>query len=356
MQIPAILKRWLETLATMFVAWHERRREQHALTLACENQHVVVQNVQSGGNTTHPHFRVGQEASGDLLRAARNYFVVLELPADKIVKREIAVPAQAQKFLSGVIRNQIERLSPWPPNNLVYGFNAKAGGENASVIDVRILMASRTDIDASRQLLTALGVEVDRIVANDVSIETANKDPGSVTLWSRVTDASRDRVEGTSRLIGLGIAAIAAVSLCLSLWAFVSTGLVRDESESIAARAKALQRQVQGGRTPSAAASMPPLERAWFLKEISISSVILIEALSRALPDTAYLTEIRVENATLRITGLADDAPRLLAPLEQSGHLTGVHFFAPTTRGPDGKSFRFSIEAHVEPHSKIAEE
>jgi general secretion pathway protein L len=117
-----------------------------------------------------------------------------------------------------------------------------------------------------------------------------------------------------------------------------------------------LQRQVQGGRTPSLAASSPPAERAWFLKETSVSSVILLEALSRALPESGYLTEIRLENATLRMIGLSDDAPGLLAPLEQSGHLTGVHFFAPTTRGPDGKSFRFSIEAHVEPRSKLVEE
>ena len=356
MRIAAILRRWIETLATMFVAWHERRREQHALTVAYENQDVVVRESRSGRDTTHPHFRAGQKVSADLLRGARNSFVVLEFPADKVVRRDITVPAQAQKFLSGVIRNQIERLSPWPPNNVVYGFNAEASAENASVIEVRILMASRTDIDASRHDLTALGVQVDRIVANGSTVETVDKAAGSVTLWSRLTDASRDRLEGTSRLIGLGIGATVAVSMCLSLWAFVSTGLVRDESESIAARAKALQRQVQGGRTPSSAASMPPAERAWFLKETSISSVILIEALSRALPDSAYLTEIRVENATLRMTGLADDAPGLLAPLEQSGHLTGVHFFAPTTRGPDGKSLRFSIEAHVEPRSKIAEE
>jgi general secretion pathway protein L len=358
MRIPAILRRWIETLATVFVAWHERRREQHALTVAFENQHVVVRESRSGRDITHPthpHFRAGQKVSADLLHAARNSFVVLEFPADKVVTREITVPAQAQKFLSGVIRNQIERLSPWPPNNVVYGFNAKASGEDASVIDVRILMASRTDIDASRHHLTALGVQVDRIVANGSIAGTADKAAGSVTLWSRLTDASRD-LEGASRPIGIGIGVIVAMCMCLSLWALVSTGLVRDESEGIAERAKVLQRQVQGGRTPSSAASLPPAERAWFSKETSISSVILIEALSRALPDSAYLTEIRLENATLRMTGLADDAPGLLAPLEQSGHLTGVHFFAPTTRGPGGKSFRFSIEAHVEPRSKIAEE
>ncbi len=67
------------------------------------------------------------------------------------------------------------------------------------------------------------------------------------------------------------------------------------------------------------------------------------------------MNEIRLEKESLRITGLADDAPALLAPLERSEHMTDVHFFAPTTRGPDGKLFRFSIEARVEPHIRIGE-
>ena len=353
MRIVAIFRRWIETLATVFVTWHERQREQHALTVAVENQQVVVREPPSVQDITRPHVQSGQQVSDDLLRAA---FVVLEFPADKVVRRDITVPAQARKFLSGVIRNQIERLSPWPPNNVVYGFSAEASGENASVIDVRILMASRTDIDASRHHLTTLGVQVDRIVANGSTAGTADEATVPVTLWSRSTDASRDRLKQVSRLIVLAIGVTAAMSMCLSLWALVSTGLVRDESEGIAARAQALQRRVEGGRTPSLSASLPPAERAWFLKETSISSMILIESLSRALPDSAYLTEIRLESATLRIIGVADDAPGLLAPLERSGHLTGVHFFAPTTRELDGKSFRFSIEAHVEPRNKIAGE
>ena len=106
-------------------------------------------------------------------------------------------------------------------------------------------------------------------------------------------------------------------------------------------------------RTP---ASMPPAERAWVSKEMSTSSVIVMEALSRALPDSAYVTEIRLEKENLRIVGLADDAPGLLAPLEKSKHMTDVRFFAPMARGPDGKLFRFSIEARVQPHIKIGED
>ena len=49
---------------------------------------------------------------------------MLECPADRLVTRQISVPAQAEKFLSGVVSNQIERLSPWPLNDVVYGMPA----------------------------------------------------------------------------------------------------------------------------------------------------------------------------------------------------------------------------------------
>jgi general secretion pathway protein L len=102
-------------------------------------------------------------------------------------------------------------------------------------------------------------------------------------------------------------------------------------------------------------ASIPPAERMWLQKTAAISSVVLIEALSRALPDSAHVSEIRLEKDSLRIVGLAEDAPALLAPLEKSEHMTDVHFVAPTSRGPDGKLFRFSIEAHVEPRIRMSE-
>jgi general secretion pathway protein L len=118
-------------------------------------------------------------------------------------------------------------------------------------------------------------------------------------------------------------------------------------------RARTLQRQIKG---PTPMSMLNPRERAWYAKETSPTAAIVLEALSQALPDGAYLTELRLEQGTLRMIGLTNDAPSLIAPLEQSGHLSDVRFFAPTARGPDGNLFRFNIEAHVEPHFKMAED
>jgi general secretion pathway protein L len=111
-----------------------------------------------------------------------------------------------------------------------------------------------------------------------------------------------------------------------------------------------LQRQLQGGRAAAATASADPAERAWALKETSPSGVVVLEILSRALPDQAYVTELSLQKATMRVVGLTEDAASLIAPLEGSGQFADVHFFAPSTRGPDGRLFWFHIEARVVPH------
>jgi general secretion pathway protein L len=365
MRIGAFLRRWIEILAALYLAWRESRRERRSLIVTRENQRILVRRSEP---TRDAMLRDGQAGnilatltpgagvSADVPLWAHNNFVVLEFPADKVVMRRITVPAQARKFLAGVIRNRIERLSPWPANDVVYGFAAEAGAGDAAAAEVRILMAARSDVDAARQDLAALGLPVDRVVARDSDSEATDEVTGSVTLWSRLADTSPDSLGGVARTIGIGIAAVVTASVVLSLWALASAASIRDESEEMAARSKVLQRQVQTGHTASSMASMPPAERAWLSKEISISSVIVMEALSRGLPESAYVTEIRLENENLRITGLAYDAPGLLAPLERSKHMTDVHFFAPTARGPDGKLFRFSIEARVEPRIKIGED
>jgi general secretion pathway protein L len=364
MRIVVLFRRWIEILAALLLAWRESRRERRSLIVTYENGQVVVRQSDAGRDAMLQDTRAarvtatlkpGAGIPADVSRAAQDSLVVLEFPADKVVLRRITVPEQARKFLSGVIRNQIERLSPWPVNGVVYGFSAEAGPADAAAVEVRILMAARSDVDAARRDLAALGLPVDRIVAPGSDAQATGETADQVVLWSRLADTSPDRTGSLVRTIGIGIAASMVVSVLLTAWAQISSASIRSESEDVAARAKVLQRQVQTGRSASAMASMAPAERAWLLKETSISSVILIEALSRALPEAAYVNEIRLDKESLRIMGLADDAPALLAPLEKSEHLTDVHFFAPTTRGPDGKLFRFSVEARVEPRIKIGE-
>jgi general secretion pathway protein L len=360
MRIGAIFGRWIDVLAGVLFAGREAWRARHVLIVARENDRLVVRQAEpnrdviigpaeSELNFVLAVLSAGAPVSIDVARAARKALVVLELPADAVVTRRITVPAQAREFLPGIVRNQIERLSPWQADQAVYGFDAEVSKADAATLDVRVLVTSRAVVDQARDELAAIDLPLDRIVARAEGDNT-------IVLWSRLADASPESRERARRRIALGVAASVGVSLALCLWAIASTASIRAESEDAAARAKTLQRRIEASRTPQDIASLKPPERAWALKESSPSAVVVLEALSRTLPDAAYLTELHLDSTTLRIIGLAGDAPSLIAPLERSGYLANVHFFAPTTRAPDGSLFRFNIEARVEPRPKMTEE
>jgi general secretion pathway protein L len=299
----------------------------------------------------------GAQAPAEVTQAARTSLVVFELPADVVVMRRMAVPVQAREFLSGIIRNQIERLSPWYADEVAYGFDADVSAEDAASLDARVFIVQRSTIEQARGELDGLGLQVDRIVTRqpasrrpDAKEESAAAKP--VAVWSRLANASPENLAGMCRNVGTAIAATVVVSFGVSVWALTSAASLGAEGEEAMARAQTLQRQIQG---QAAMSMLNPRERIWREKEMSPTAAIVLEALSRALPDGAYLTELRLDQGTLRVIGMTNDAPSLIAPLEHSGHLSDVRFSAPTTRGPDGSLFRFNIEARVEPHFKMAE-
>jgi general secretion pathway protein L len=82
-------------------------------------------------------------------------------------------------------------------------------------------------------------------------------------------------------------------------------------------------------------------------KQSTPSSVMVLEAMSRVLPDTTYVTELRIEGDKVQVVGMTQDAPSLIRLMEQSPQFTRATFFAPTTHAPNESGERFHIEAHI---------
>jgi general secretion pathway protein L len=305
--------------------------------------------MQGGEEVSLGSIRAGAAMPVEIARAAQRCFVVLELSPAEVITRRMNIPAQARDLLPGIVRNQIERLSPWRVGQAVHGFDVRMAGDAAD-LDVRVLIAPRALIDDACGCLDGLGLRVDRVVASDRGGDAAIP----VTLWSRQADGSGDGLARLRRMIGGVVIGVVCTSFAVCLWAFIAATSADSESEDVEARIVPLQRRIEGALSQQSIAALAPAERAWAFKETSPVAVIVVEALSRSLPDMSYLTDFNLDRATLRIVGLADDAPSLIAPLEQSGHFKDVHFFAPTTRDSSGSRYLFHIEARVEPHPEIA--
>ncbi|AMN40696.1 general secretion pathway protein L GspL [Rhodoplanes sp. Z2-YC6860] len=287
---------------------------------------------------------IGSGLPGELAKTVKQAFVVFEMPEQEVVLRTIKVPAQAREYLSGIVRNQIDRLSPWPPQDAIYGFEAHPNVSDPGSLDVQISVAPRSAVENTRDELRAAGLQLDQITVR----KTAAPERPPIPLWSREASDSGQQLRTARFAAGGALAATVVLSAAISTWALWSATSMAGNLDETTTRSRTLQRLLQVGRSPQALAALPLPERAWAFKETSYSAVFALEGLSRALPDTAYLTDFRLEKGLLRITGLTSDAPALIAPLEQSGHFANVRFSAATTRSAESGLFTFNIEANQE--------
>jgi general secretion pathway protein L len=141
-------------------------------------------------------------------------------------------------------------------------------------------------------------------------------------------------------LLGAGLAAVAS----LAISAYVGNMFDAEQQElqhRIAQRRAALRIDQPGGSPEMMLAKR---------KQTSPSSVMVLESISRVLPDSTYVTELRVEGDKMQVVGLTQDAPSLIRLIEQSPQFTRATFFAPTTRDQNDPGQRFHIEAHITPY------
>ena len=144
----------------------------------------------------------------------------------------------------------------------------------------------------------------------------------------------------------LAVAAVAAV---------VGRSAQRLSAPTVRAR----RRANSSGRSPSAAPRIrggdggerSPLALLERRKYETPASVIVLESLSRILPDHTYVTELHLAGNKVQIVGITRDAPSLIPLIEQSQHFTRATFYAPTTRSSTDPGERFHIEAQIEPRN-----
>ena len=263
--------------------------------------------------------------------------VELALRPDRFFFRPLEAPKRAAEFLDGVVRAQIDRITPWSVNEAAFGWSAPVEIANERIA-VTVAAAPRAQLVPLTQALDALG-------AKSVAVSTALPDQTPITVFD---ESAADAAEAKSLRRKLSAALLALALLAGSALAadIVVGNRLRDRQNDIAQRIAERRGLLRAGADAAANSALAQLERR---KNASPASVIVLEALSNALPDNTYVTELRVEGTKVQVVGFTSDAPSLIRLIERSPHFSRATFFAPTTRAPSDPGDRFHIEAQIKP-------
>ena len=260
------------------------------------------------------------------------------LAPSRFIFRSLELPQGARQFLEGVVRSQIDRLTPWSANEAAFGWSEPTDAGNGQI--------AVTIAATARSLVAPIARAAMAARANQVRVSTRIGEGHKLVIPVFAQDIGGGN-EGQGLLRGV----VAGLALCgfaftVSLGAWLVIGGSDDARlANLQNRIAERRSELMNWRGPAAEEALKGLQaRKW----ATPSAVMTLEALSKTLPDDAHLTEFRIESGKVQIAGSAADAPTLIRLIEQSRQFTQATFFAPTVRVPSGGQ-SFHIEAHIEP-------
>jgi general secretion pathway protein L len=344
--IGATLNTWTASVAAAIIAAFDRVVSPRVVRLVetGDGTFTVETSGKADDVPAQLDFSDGALSGSNLAPLFRGSRVEIVLQPKRFLLRPLELPARAADFLEGIVRAQIDRLTPWSASEAVFGCSAPAASGSEHITT---MIAATTRKVAVGYVQAVSGFHPASIA---ICTDIAERDAGRVKVFEQKARGHLDATQlGRALAVALGVlAAVTLVSVVAA--AYVADDLGTRETElarQISVRRAAIRAGSDGGdRSPLSA-----LERR---KYETPSSVIALEALSALLPDHTYVTELHLAGSKLQISGITRDAPSLIPLIEQSQHFTRATFYAPTTRAPSDPGERFHIETRVESKNTVA--
>ena len=272
---------------------------------------------------------------GNLLGGAK---IEIVLDPKHFVLRPVEVPARAADFLEGIVRAQIDRLTPWSASEALFGCSRPVASDSETITTI-VAVTTRKAVE---QYVDPLSVF----------------HPAAISIWTQPTAYQVGRLkvfeQNSRRYLGAaqlnralkagfsltGLIATLAVLSALSLSSYLSTHEDEINNEISRRRAAIRANTSAGDRSPIAILRHRKLE--------TIPVILVLDGLTKVLPDNTYVTELHLADNKLQIVGISADASSLIPLIEQSKTFKSATFFAPTTSSPSDRSERFHIEAEIQ--------
>jgi general secretion pathway protein L len=279
----------------------------------------------------------------DWQAAFRGSRVETELAPAQVLFRPLDFPKQAADFLDGMIRTQIDRLTPWPAEDAVFGWSSPSlSGQER--IELMLAATSKQEIEPLVQLAAGLGAQSLTAFAKPPAAGDAQENIEKIKVFDQPLRSAAHRALDTPRTLRVVLlSAGAAAAVMLLATAYFGDSFDSEQQQlmqRISQRRAALRLGPDGGSALGLLAKR---------KQTGPSTVVVLEALSQALPDGTYVTELRIDGDKVQVIGITQDAPSLIRLIEKSPQFARATFFAPTTRGQNEPGEQFHIEVRITP-------
>ncbi len=272
--------------------------------------------------------------------AAKADETILFLPPGLLLVREISLPLATAPNLNNVLQFEMDRYTPFKAEQVYYGFRILQRDLKAQTLLVRVALITRQRLDPILNTFANLGMSPTVVAPAAEASNTLY----SMNLLPKALQGSRSNrqqlvARGRMLLSLLAVALLCWLPLYYQAQAISSLETEMEQPRIQAEKARAVNEQIN-----ALTQSQGFLERK---RSSTVSNLMLLNELTEVLPDHTWISNLQVDDTSVRLQGESREASALISVLESTQYLRNVRFSSPVTLNARTTKERFAIVADL---------
>ena len=313
---------------------------QLALTYSCNGQSEPLATLDRNESAA-AQFKILREKDERLTKAR----VILRLTSRYAIQKELNLPAAAKENLSQVVAYELDRYTPFKPEQVYFAVKRLDGANEPGQIRVMLILTTKAILDGLFDDIKAMGL----------SPQLADYDGSAIDLdqfddsYNLLPESLRQKTAKLPRIINSALITLTCLLLvaviAMPVWFENQTvnalQLKAETLEKDATKVKALQKDID--------ATIDETRQLLAEKSAAPAVIVMLNTLSTLIKDDTWLSYAQYSDGHLQIQGESPTASTLIAVLEASELFANVRFASPVTQDAVSKLERFQITVDVIP-------
>jgi len=253
------------------------------------------------------------------------------LEADLFYQRKFCLPKTALNALPQILQQDVLRRTPFQISDIWHAAVQTNPCDEAGVKDVLTMKHWIIRRDLAEAALAKLGLSV--IDVDFLAVHEENAEPEPVIAFRAAGHLDPPWARIARNLLAVTVVGVIILGLAVFDWC----------QSSVAARIETALTESR----EAAAGINGDLPTRLFALKADVGVLDIWNELSRLLPDHTFLTEMRIKDRRVLITGFSTDAARLVRLIDQSTIFTGAVLVGAITPNATEHKDRFSISFKV---------
>ncbi|MFA5949759.1 MAG: PilN domain-containing protein [Hyphomicrobium sp.] len=319
----------------------EKGGQRAVIAVSAETLKLIEPAVQNAESAAARGEAVGLAAMLDFLsRLAQSKAppaITLRFPYRTCFVRSVILPASAAADFERLLQIDLERATPFKHKDVYTAYLADPSQNGTRTQKLKQLVIKRSLVDGIRADIEALGLTI-----------------GAIECWNEVGTAALpanflNEKKAPPRTPALTLSLAVAVVVLAASAAYIvvdqhEAALLELQTRNAALKVKAQAARDAMAKSQAAVAAIASLSA---LRRETVSRAAILEEITRVLPDSAWITDLKINRATVDIAGLASSASTLVPQLEKSPFFVDAMPTAPLTFDPRENKERFGIRMRL---------